>query len=100
MAFPAPVGDSLQQDLSSIVVAATKITPLASVSEKGNKREFPESKDVDQRDTAKTPKKKKTKKPSGMVQTAKAKRKKKTINSKAQPLKFKSIILIVSLKMM
>ena len=51
------VGDSPQQDLSNIVVVATHITPLASMSGKGNKREWWEAMDVDQRDITKTPKK-------------------------------------------
>ena len=36
-----PTGNSPQQDLSSIIATTTQITHLDSVSEKGNKREFP-----------------------------------------------------------
>ena len=48
---------SPQLDFSCIIVAATQITPLASLSEKKNKREYPKAMDVDEGDTTKMPKK-------------------------------------------
>ena len=53
---------SPQHGLSSIVATATHITPLASFSEKVNKRDLSKAMNVDEEDTTKTHKKQKIRK--------------------------------------
>ena len=48
---------SPQVDLSYIIDASTHITPLASLSERENKREYPKAMDVEEGETTKMPKK-------------------------------------------
>ena len=52
----------LENDLSSIVAAATHVTPLASFSKKTNTRDFSDAMDIEEEDTARTPKNKKIEK--------------------------------------
>ena len=47
---------SLFLDISNFVAAVESITPLDSKSEGKNKRDFPEVMDIDEDDTAETPK--------------------------------------------
>ena len=68
----SPGNNSPQQDLSSIVAATTHVTPLASLSRKVNKRDFPKSMDVDEKDTTGTPNKLNTEKLRKLVYIAKA----------------------------
>ena len=53
---------SPQLELSCIIDTTTQITPLVSLSEKENKREYAEAMDVEEGDTTKTPKKQKIEK--------------------------------------
>ena len=50
---------SLLPDISNLVVAAKSITPLSSQSKGKNKRYFPKAMDIDEEDTAETPKRQK-----------------------------------------
>ena len=59
--------NSAQRDLSSVIAAAIQITPLASFSEKTNKRDFSYAMDTEEEDTARTPKKKKIEKEGQLV---------------------------------
>ena len=77
------LGDtSPQRELSSIVVATTHVTPLASFFEKLNKRDFLEAMDIDEEATSRTPKKKNIEKVGQLVPVTKAKGRNKHVKVK------------------
>ena len=59
----------LMPDIFKVIVVAEKITPLASHSERTNKREFSGTMDIVEEDTAMTPKRQKIESEGQMVQT-------------------------------
>ena len=79
---PALGGSPPQQYLSSIVAASTHITPLVIFSKKVNKRDSLEAMDIDEEDTARTPKKQKIENLGKLVQVAKAKVRKRLMKVK------------------
>ena len=68
---------STHPDLSSIVPATKKITPIASCSERTNKRDLFYAMDTEEEDTTNTPKKNKTEETGKIVQVTNDKGKKK-----------------------
>ena len=54
---------------SNLVLVAEKITPLASYSEKTNKRDFSDAIDIEEEDTTRTPKKPRIESEGQLVQT-------------------------------
>ena len=67
---------------SSLGLVAENVTPLASVSENCNKRDFSDSMDTEEEDTTNTPKKQKLDDVGKLVQVAGGKGKKKQLKVK------------------
>ena len=83
LTFSALVESPPQPNLSCIAVVETQITPLASLSDRENKREYSEAMDVEEGEASQTPKKKKIEEPDEITSSAGAKGKNKIVKVKA-----------------
>ena len=80
--YPIQGNNSPPPDTSSLGPVAEKVTPLASISENSNKRDFSDAMDIEEEDTTNTQKKQKLDDVGQLVHVAGGKGKKKQVKVK------------------